>query len=104
MDIYRRANVFERVLSLYESPVVGISIKRKILHLIYRGTQVGGSSTLITRAGVVSWIQSQIVALSQRDASTVTGLAHAVYDSSDRGRVDGWSGGALMRAVEGIAG
>lgn len=102
MDIYRRANVFERVLSFYASPTAGVSSKRKILHLIYRSTQVGGSTTLVTRAAIISWIQSQIVVLNTKDASTITALAHAVYDSSEKERVDTWSGGALSQAVENI--
>lgn len=107
MEIYRRANVFERILSLYESPTVGVSAKRKILHLIYRSAQVGGSATLVTRAAIISWIQGQIATLldtNTRDTSTMTALAHAVYDSSEKERVDGWSGGGLMQVVENIAG
>lgn len=96
MDIYRRANVFERVLSFYASPTAGVSSKRKILHLIYRSTQVGGSTTLVTRAAIISWIQSQIVVLNTKDASTITALAHAVYDSSEKERVDTWSGGLYL--------
>ena len=104
MEIYRRANVFERVLSFYESPSAGFSSKRRILHLLYRSTQVGGSTTLITRAAAISWIQSQIVAMNARDASTISALAHAVDQSSDHERVDRWSGGAMKQTVESIAG
>ncbi|ODM17843.1 hypothetical protein SI65_06631 [Aspergillus cristatus] len=105
MEIYRRANVFERLLSFYESPSAGFSAKRRILHLLYRSTQVGGSTTLVTRAAVVSWIQSQIVGVGNaRDVSTISALAELVGKSSDHERVDKWSGGALMQAVENIAG
>ena len=103
MEVYRRANVFERVLSFYESPSAGFSVKRRILHLLYRSTQVGGSTTLVTRAAVVSWIQGQIVAVNDRDASTISALAHAVSQSSDHERLDKWSGGAIMQTVENIA-
>ena len=102
MDIYRRANVFERILSLYASPTVGPSPQRRILHLVYRSTQVGGSTTLITRAAIVSWIRSQVVALSAKDASITMALAHALYDSSEKGRVDSWSQGALSQTVVNI--
>lgn len=103
MEVYRRANVFERVLSFYESPSAGFSAKRRILHLLYRSTQVGGSTTLVTRAAVVSWIQSQIVAVNDRDASTISALVHAVSQSSDWERVDRWSGGALTHTIENMA-
>ena len=105
MEIYRRAKVFERLLSFYESPSAGFSAKRRILHVLYRSTQVGGSTTLVTRAAVVSWIQSQIVSVGNaRDVSTISALAEVVGKSSDHERVDKWSGGALMQAVENIAG
>ena len=104
MEIYRRANVLERVLAFYESPSAGFPAKRRILHLLYRSTQVGGSTTLVTRAAIVSWIQSQIVGMNGRDASTITALAQVVGQSSDQERVDKWSGGALQQTVQGIAG
>ncbi|KAI9928385.1 hypothetical protein ASPWEDRAFT_170615 [Aspergillus wentii DTO 134E9] len=104
MEVYRRANVFERVLSFYDSPSAGVSSKRKILELMYRATQVGGSTTLITRAAAISWIQSQVAAVNDKEASTITAIARAVRQSSDQERVDKWSGGALTQAVENIAG
>ncbi|KAL4797533.1 ribosome 60S biogenesis N-terminal-domain-containing protein [Aspergillus venezuelensis] len=103
MEIYRRANVFERVLSFYESPGAGFTAKRKILHLIYRSSQVQGGTTLITRAGIVSWIQSQLPGVTGRDASTLTAMAQSLYESADHDRVEKWSGGAVPRAVEGAA-
>lgn len=39
-----------------------------------------------------------------RDVSTISALAEVVGKSSDHERVDKWSGGALMQAVENIAG
>ncbi|KAI9375764.1 ribosome 60S biogenesis N-terminal-domain-containing protein [Aspergillus egyptiacus] len=103
MEIYRRANVFERVLAFYESPSAGFSAKKKILHLLYRSVQAQGSTTLITRAGIISWIQSQLPTVTARDASTLSAMAQSLYQSSDHDRADKWSGGAVPRAVEHIA-
>lgn len=104
MEIYRRANVFERMLSFYDSPSSGVSIKRKTLHLLFRSTQVGGSTTLITRAGVISWIQSQVPVVNAKEASTFAAMAHTLQEGSDQDRVAKWSGGAVSQAVENIAG
>ncbi|KAE8168289.1 ribosome 60S biogenesis N-terminal-domain-containing protein [Aspergillus tamarii] len=103
MGIYRRANVFERALSFYESPGPSLPSKRKILHLLYRSTQVQGSTTLITRAGIVSWIQSQIPALSGKEVPTFTAMAFSLYESSEQDRVMKWSGGSVAQVVENIA-
>ncbi|KAE8361652.1 ribosome 60S biogenesis N-terminal-domain-containing protein [Aspergillus caelatus] len=103
MGIYRRANVFERALSFYESPGPSLPSKRKILHLLYRSTQVQGSTTLITRAGIVSWIQSQIPALGGKEVPTFTAMAFSLYESSEQDRVMKWSGGSVAQVVENIA-
>lgn len=102
MEIYRRANVFERVLAFYDSPGAGFSAKRKILHLLYRAVQVQGSTTLITRAGIISWIQSQLPVVTGRDASTLTAIAQSLYQSSNNDRTANWGGDAVSRAVEHI--
>ncbi|KAF7585954.1 hypothetical protein BBP40_009827 [Aspergillus hancockii] len=104
MEIYRRANVFERAFSFYESPGSGLPARRKILHLLYRSTQVRGSTTLITRAGIVSWIQSQVPALSDKDAPTFAAMAQSLYESSEQDRVVKWSGGTAAQVIENIVG
>ncbi|KAJ5527448.1 Nucleolar pre-ribosomal-associated protein 1 N-terminal [Penicillium frequentans] len=104
MEIYRRANVFERILSLYQSPSMNDSTRRKILHIIYRATQVGGSTTLITRAAVMSWIQVQTseVESSGKQAGLLAALARTLYETADRERIETWSAGTVERALKEI--
>ncbi|KAK5171613.1 hypothetical protein LTR04_000896 [Oleoguttula sp. CCFEE 6159] len=90
MDIYRARNVFERVLVLYGAPSSSKQLKEKLLRLVYRATLVEGSTTLITRSGLLSWIHSQ-VASQDENRSTLQWLAKQLYDSCDRERVDEWS-------------
>ncbi|KAL4888635.1 ribosome 60S biogenesis N-terminal-domain-containing protein [Aspergillus ambiguus] len=104
MEIYRRANVFERVLSFYESPSIGLPVKRNILHLLYRSTQVKGSTTLITRAGIVSWIQSQVAAVNEKEAAVFAAMTDSLRRSSDQDRLAKWSGGAVTQVVKHIIG
>lgn len=103
LEIYRRANVFERLLSLYNSPTLAASAKRKILHIVYRATQVGGSTTLVTRAAIISWIQSQIAGLDNHDL-TIKALVSAVHNTADHDRINRWSSAALPHVVEHITG
>lgn len=102
MDIYRRANVFEHILSLYNTSTLNKSVKNKILHLLFRATQVGGATTLITRAAVMSWMESRIAA-SDSESALLANLARAVYNTSDKERVDAWSGHGVSRGVDRIA-
>lgn len=103
LDIYRRANVFEQILSLYNTSTLNKGVKNKILHLLVRATQVGGGTTLITRAAVMSWIESRIAA-ADSETALLANLARAAYDTSDKERVDSWSGHAVSQAVDRLAG
>ncbi|PGH26828.1 hypothetical protein AJ80_01407 [Polytolypa hystricis UAMH7299] len=98
MDLYRRANVFERVLSLYNSPGLSDSLRKKILHLLFRAVEVGGSTTLVTRSAALSWIQSQV---SNPDVhgGVLQKLARDMFESCDREWIDRWSGSALPATV-----
>jgi nucleolar pre-ribosomal-associated protein 1 len=102
MEVYRRSNVFERILSLYQSPTLGPAARRKILHVVYRAAQVGGSTTLITRSGVISWIQIQVAEANAKEAAQLAALAQSLYETCDRERVDSWSNGTLGRVIDEI--
>lgn len=99
MEVYRRANVFERVLALYQSPSLTASARRAILHIIYRAAQVGGSTTLITRAAIISWIKIQLAEADAKEAALLAALARSLYETSDRERVNAWSSGTIEQAL-----
>jgi nucleolar pre-ribosomal-associated protein 1 len=88
MELYRRANVFERVLSLYCSPQA-TKFQPKILQAVYRAVQVGGSLTLITRTGILSWIEIQISS-STKNVVILHALKTAMEKSSDFREVETW--------------
>jgi nucleolar pre-ribosomal-associated protein 1 len=90
MELYRKANVFERILSLYTSPQISTKIRQKIIQVVYRAVQVGGSMTLITRAGILSWIDIQIAVAKGQDTSALPALKSAIERSVDRMEVEAW--------------
>ncbi|WEW57765.1 hypothetical protein PRK78_003232 [Emydomyces testavorans] len=96
MDIYRRAGVFERVLSLYNSPSLSDAPRRKILHLVFRVCEVGGSTTLITRAAAISWIESQ-TSIKDSQSRTLQLLANELNKGCDHEWIDRWSRSALPK-------
>ena len=66
----------------------------KITQLCYRFTYVEGSTTLITRCGLLSWIRSGIE-LHSRDSAQrflLQSLALRVYRTCDKTRIDEWTG------------
>lgn len=85
LEILRRGGVFEEVMCLYGSPgvVSRKPIKDKVLELLWRATFVeGGSTTLITRTGVLSWL----------DMVQQTALKGRIMETCDTERVEEWSG------------
>ncbi len=55
MELYRRSNVFERVLAFYGSKLCSDTHRKQILELVHRSTELGGGLTLITRLGIENW-------------------------------------------------
>lgn len=104
MEIFRARSVFERLLALYISPFASEKLRVKILRLLFRAAAVGGSTTLITRSGVISWIQVQLTKKDKHER-LLKRLATRLYaETCDKERVDEWSAGGITKAVEAIVG
>lgn len=101
MELYRRSGVFERILSLSVSPSIPEACFEKTIQLIHRCSLVGGSTTLVTRFGVMSWIRSQ-QAVNGAYHVTLQTLASQIEETCEVDRVQEWSDGALARAVDGV--
>ena len=93
MDIYRKCHVFERLLSLSASPSLPEPCFQKILEILFRCTYVKGSSTLITRCGLISWISSRLAshAINDMTGERLRMLASRAYETSDQERIDEWA-------------
>ncbi|KAF3003511.1 hypothetical protein E8E13_004993 [Curvularia kusanoi] len=94
MESFRKSNIFEQLLSFYASRSCSAASKEKILRLLLRATAVGGSTTLITRCGLASWIQ---MCLGNQDPrqKVLRVLAARAYETCDQGRVAEWSNGTI---------
>ncbi|KAF2121148.1 ribosome 60S biogenesis N-terminal-domain-containing protein [Lophiotrema nucula] len=98
MEIYRTRNVFEKLLSYYASGSCAISAKEKTVKLLLRAAAVGGSTTLITRCGVISWIQMRLESNDHR-RQMLRLLASRVYETCDEEKVDAWSSGTAKERI-----
>ncbi|KAF2690505.1 hypothetical protein K458DRAFT_357328 [Lentithecium fluviatile CBS 122367] len=101
MEIFRTNNIFERLLSYYASKSCAISAKGKVVRLLLRAAAVGGSTTLITRCGLVSWIRMMLVNRDHRHG-TLRVLAARADGLCDREKVDDWSSGSMKEMVAAI--
>lgn len=91
VEVLRKGKVFEKIMSLHSSPGAGTQLKERILELLYRATFVeGGSSTLVTRTGVLGWLD--MVAREKSDGVLAFALKERIKETSDREKVEGWCG------------
>ena len=102
MEIYRHCNIFERLLSLCASPSFPEPYVEKILDLLFRCTYVEGSTTLITRCAVISWIVSRLRLKStcELGKARLRALASRLYETCDQGYVNDWSDGTLSSTLD----
>jgi nucleolar pre-ribosomal-associated protein 1 len=101
MEIFRIDSVFERLLSYYVAKSCAISAKEKIVRILLRAAAVGGGTTLITRCGLVSWIQMMLDNRDHRQGALRV-LAGRIYELCDREKVDTWSSGSVGGVVKSI--
>ncbi|KAJ4296884.1 hypothetical protein N0V90_006932 [Kalmusia sp. IMI 367209] len=98
MEIYRTNNIFERLLSYYISKSCAISAKDKIVRLLLRAAAVGGSTTLITRCGLVNWIKMMLDGNDHRGRELRV-LAERAWALCDGEKVGKWSAGTIENVV-----
>ncbi|KAH7089101.1 ribosome 60S biogenesis N-terminal-domain-containing protein [Paraphoma chrysanthemicola] len=103
MEYFRKSNIFEQLLGHYVSQSCAVSAKEKILKLLLRATHVDGSTTLITRCGLIPWIRMMLDNQDPRHRTLKT-LASRTYETCDQGRVDEWSAGSAAGLVASIVG
>ncbi|KAK4981887.1 hypothetical protein LTR66_009633 [Elasticomyces elasticus] len=94
MEIFRTRNVFECVLALYSSPSVTKPVQEAVLQLVYRATCAGGSTTLITRSGMLGWLEAR-VKMRDRRVRGVEELMRRLWETCDQKRVREWSHGSI---------
>jgi nucleolar pre-ribosomal-associated protein 1 len=91
-------------MSLAGNPYMRTNLRREILGVLYRATCVeGGSGTLITRFGIVAWLESR-----EKDAQEAgdgetwiyRAMMRRVLDTADKQRVMTWSRGGIEEVMQ----
>jgi nucleolar pre-ribosomal-associated protein 1 len=102
MEYFRKSNIVEQLLGHYGSRSCAASAKEKILRLLLRATHVDGSTTLITRCGLLPWVQMMLDSQDPRHRTLKT-LALRAYETCDQDRVNEWSSGYVAQTVASLA-
>ncbi len=102
LGVFHRKRWFEKVLALAANPYLRANLRTRILRIVYRATCLdGGSTTLVTRFGLVSWLDAQRAACpSPDDAAVYAALMRRAWETCDQGRVTAWSKGGIQKLLE----
>ncbi|KAF8469027.1 ribosome 60S biogenesis N-terminal-domain-containing protein [Kalaharituber pfeilii] len=99
LGLYRKRRVFEACFSMCQNPYAGEKTKQKVIDLLWNMPEVqGGSTTAITRNGVVSWAQQRMVAtpaMSVEEKLVWKKVVGRVTAMAAGGHVKEWSKGGL---------
>ncbi len=90
MAIFHKRHVFEKLLTFYNNPYLGNNLKEKILRVLWRATAVeGGSTTLITRLSILSWLQAQM--RTESGNRGLRALMERLLRTCDEEKLKAWS-------------
>ncbi|KAL8951700.1 MAG: hypothetical protein Q9222_002348 [Ikaeria aurantiellina] len=102
MELYRRCHILERLLSLLMSPLLPNWIQEKLLALLFHCVYADGSTTLVTRYSILSWIRCYMARSNFIGSQKVAwaDLEQRCRHQCDVERVDDWSGGKLRDTLD----
>lgn len=101
MAMYHNTRLFERLLSLTSNSYMRQNLRAQVLRIIYRATCIqGGSTTLVTRFGIISWLETQAaVQQTGTGADVYKALARRIWETADQERVQEWSKHGIEAAL-----
>ncbi|RFU78387.1 ribosome biogenesis urb1 [Trichoderma arundinaceum] len=93
LGIFHKKRWFEKILALGSNPHLRSNLRIRILRIIYRATCIdSGSTTLITRFGLLTWLDAQRAACTASDdADLYKALMDRAWATCDQARVKAWS-------------
>ncbi|KAI0594058.1 ribosome 60S biogenesis N-terminal-domain-containing protein [Biscogniauxia sp. FL1348] len=97
--LFHKRKVFEKVLSLASNPYMGPNLRSQVLRIIYRATTIeGGSNTIITRFGAISWLVAQKAAtIDAGERELYQALVRRLWETCDQKRISAWSQGGVEK-------
>ncbi|EHK48323.1 hypothetical protein TRIATDRAFT_290744 [Trichoderma atroviride IMI 206040] len=93
LSIFHKKRWFEKILALGSNPYLRVNLRTRILRIVYRATCIdAGSTTLITRFGLLTWLDAQRVACDvPEDSELYKALMGRAWKTCDQARVRTWS-------------
>ncbi|KAI1302953.1 ribosome 60S biogenesis N-terminal-domain-containing protein, partial [Xylaria venustula] len=97
--LFHQRKVYERLFGLVVNPYMGINLRTQVLRVLYRTTSItGGSDTVITRFGAVSWLVAQkAAAVDETEKRLCQAMIRRLWETCDQKRIATWSKGGIER-------
>ncbi|KAM5348465.1 hypothetical protein ACJ41O_008289 [Fusarium nematophilum] len=101
LSVFHRKRWFEKILALGANPYLRVNLRTRLLRLLYRATCIeGGSTTLVTRFGILSWLDTQRAACEAGDeADVLVALMRRIWETCDQDKVKIWSKGGVEKLL-----
>ncbi|KAG6038025.1 hypothetical protein E4U40_000014 [Claviceps sp. LM458 group G5] len=106
LGVFHKKRWFEKLLSLGSNPYLRTALRTRLFRLIYRATCIeAGSTTLVTRFGLISWLDSHRAACPvEDDVLMYEALMRRAWQTCDQDRVRAWSKGGVEEVIKSIPG
>lgn len=104
LGVFHKKRWFEKIFALGSNPYLRSALRTRLAKLVYRVTCIEtGSTTLITRFGILSWLDSLRAACDVDDTAAVyEALMLRAWETCDQERVRTWSKGGVEQLLEKI--
>ncbi|KAI0395894.1 ribosome 60S biogenesis N-terminal-domain-containing protein [Xylariaceae sp. FL0594] len=101
VGLFHQRKVFEKLFALTANPFMGPNLRTQVLRILYRTTSIpGGSDTVITRFGAVSWLEAQRSAASDnREKAIYQAMITRLWETCDQKRITAWGKGSIEKLV-----
>ncbi|KAL6858475.1 ribosome 60S biogenesis N-terminal domain-containing protein [Trichoderma novae-zelandiae] len=101
LGVFHKKRWLEKILALGSNPHLRSNLRLRILRIVYRATCIeSGSTTLITRFGLLTWLDAQRAACANSDeAALYEALKERAWNTCDQARVRAWSKGGVEKLL-----
>ncbi|KAK5625031.1 hypothetical protein RRF57_000747 [Xylaria bambusicola] len=101
--LFHQRKVYEKLFTLVTNPYMGINLRTQVLRVLYRTTCIsGGSDTVITRFGALSWLVAQKAATTDdMEKRLYQAMISRLWETCDQKRIAIWSRGTMGKLVQG---
>ncbi|KAG5925539.1 hypothetical protein E4U42_004195 [Claviceps africana] len=104
LGVFHKKRWFEKILSVGSNPYLRLALRTRLLRLVYRATCIeSGSTTLVTRFGLINWLDARRAACDvQDDVLVYEALMKRAWQTCDQDKVCAWSNGGVEQVLKTI--